>query len=169
MASKQILPKNSLNCDKTDLPPHFSCEEISPHDRFFSTFLNMTNLHDIYMTLFTMWKYFYNWQFVMCRISLRENILCGEFLHMTDFLHRHRQWCLWQISGMLECSSKSRSETLFWPWTSLFMFWQMQPRGWADKIRRSGSWPVAKGLKRASQGTPICPTTDSEAFIHLEN
>ena len=44
MASKQILQQNSPNCDKIDLSPRFSCTEISPHDRFVSTFLHMTDL-----------------------------------------------------------------------------------------------------------------------------
>ena len=43
-----------------------------------------------------------NWQFVMFRISLHENVTCGE--NFSTFLHRHCLWCLWQISGMVKVS-----------------------------------------------------------------
>ena len=42
MATKQISRQNSINSDKKDLSPHLLCGEISPHDRFYSTFLHMT-------------------------------------------------------------------------------------------------------------------------------
>ena len=49
---------------------------------------------------------------------------------------------------ILKCSSKSRSETFFWPWTSLLMFWLVQP-GVGGKLTKldslaTGQWQKAQ-------------------------
>ena len=84
MAIKQISRENSMNCDKTDLSPHLSCEEISPHDRFFSIFLHIYHVESFL-------------QLTICHL---ENFSTWQSVFWRNFLHRHRLWCLWQISGM---------------------------------------------------------------------
>ena len=79
------------------MSPHLSCGEISPHDRFYFTFLHMT------------WFFLYlpcgdisPTEHLSCRdTSPHDNLSHGKISpHDRFFLHQHRWWCWWQISGM---------------------------------------------------------------------
>ena len=95
MATKHILRQNSINCDKTDLRPHFSCEEIlhmpdlSPHC---STWQIVANIYHVETSL----------QLITCHVedfSTWQSAMWRKFLHMAD-LFPTGLWCLWQIWGM---------------------------------------------------------------------
>ena len=98
MATKQISRQISMNSDKknclhiyhvekclhvTDFTPHFS----TWHD--FSLYLPC---RDISPT-----------EYLSCgETSPHDNLSYGKFSpHDKFFLHKHRLWCLWQISGMV--------------------------------------------------------------------
>ena len=82
MAAKQILRQISMNSDKKKLSPHLTCGEMSPHDRFYFTFLHMT----WFFSLFTMRRPISNWTFVMWRhFSTWQSVTWKKFLHMTNF------------------------------------------------------------------------------------
>ena len=72
----QISWQNSMNCEeKTDLSPHFSCEEMSPRDRFFSIFLTIYHVETFLQLTICHMENFSTWQSVLCR----------NFLHMANF------------------------------------------------------------------------------------
>ena len=86
--------KNSVNCQKKNW--------------FYDSLMqqNTMNCTDHFSTLqifftFLKWRAFSKWKFISWRISPHDNLLCEEISpHDKKILHRHRLWCLWQISGM---------------------------------------------------------------------
>ena len=99
MATKQILRQNSMNYDKSDFSPHLSCGEISPHNKFVSTFLHMTDLSPYIYHVETFLQlticYVENFSLSPCLPSA----VWSKFLHMADFSP--------QIRGMGGCLLES--------------------------------------------------------------
>ena len=109
MATKQISRQISMNSDKKNCLHIYHVEkclhvtDFTPH---FSTW------HDFSL-------------YLPCRdISPTEHLSCGDTSphdnlshgkispHDRFFLHQHRWWCWWQISGMIVCRN------VYHPWVS---------------------------------------------------
>ena len=116
MATKQILQQNSINSDKKDLSPHLSCGEMSPHDKFCSTFLHMT----WFFSLFTMWRHFpfvmrwnsYTWQSVIYgKISPHDRFFSTSTT--CGVCDRYQVW-LWVILVWADTRSRSLHARPMW-------------------------------------------------------